>query len=125
MKKLYKIPGGPELVVETNLYSWNGTQKTVSCWIAGGTHGFEMFPAHVCNLHDIEPIWHPPVEFAPEWARWAAFDEDGVAIWYGDKPTKGDICWRPRGCNIGIGYVPESIRHLWRDSLVEVNRESD
>ena len=74
---------------------------------------------------DIKPIWHPPVEFAPHWARWAAFGENGSAFWYGDKPTKGDIYWRTHGCNIGIGYVPESIRHLWRDSLVEVNHDSE
>ncbi|HMA78162.1 MAG TPA: hypothetical protein VKP88_03390, partial [Candidatus Paceibacterota bacterium] len=32
---------------------------------------------------DIKPIWHPPVEFAPHWARWAAFGENGSAFWYG------------------------------------------
>jgi len=120
MKKLYKIPGGPELVVETNLYSWNGTQKTVSCWIAGGTHGFEMFPAHVSTLHDINPIWHPPVEFAPEWVRWAAFGGNGKAYWYEHEPIMSDVFRVSSGRSMGIGVVPESIRHLWRDSLVEV-----
>lgn len=57
--------------------------------------------------------WHE----APEWAMWAATDEDGEANWIELEPIKSDRAWiNFMGYISGIGYFPELAKD-WQNSL--------
>ena len=129
MKKLYKIPGGPgyegiNTVVETSMRQWVDAggiyTSLIACWIPGQI--CIPFPVRRHQLFDITPIWQPPLEFRPPWAKWAAFDEDGLAVWRECEPRCKDAGWwlSSAGSRMDIGYVHESIRPRWRESLVEL-----
>ena len=122
MKKLYKIPGGPEFEVETEMCPWyDSVTPTNHLVVCRTDESADAFPASRTHLHDIPPIWQPPLDFRPSLAKWVAFDADGAALWYEKRPEAGRQRWVPTaGPAWGIGYVPESIRHLWRESLVEL-----
>lgn len=128
MKKLYKIPSGPEVVVETGWTPWDENPSIVVCWAVGDDEPYHsmFFPAHKDDLYDIEPIWRPPVAFAPDWAHWAAFGKYGFAAWYECEPVVWDDAHRSNsGRYLPIGIVPKSIWGLWRESLVEGTRDGE
>lgn len=71
----------------------------------------EMLQAQIENLKDemrelkreleeikeqLTPTEIPiPWERAPDWARWAAMDEDSSWWWYEKEPTMGTLMWKP------------------------------
>ena len=59
----------------------------------------------------------PPIpwQLAPDWARWAAMDEDDSWWWYEKEPTLDKIVWKP---DLYSGYKGfEHTRVLyWRNS---------
>jgi hypothetical protein len=57
--------------------------------------------------------WH----LAPDWAMWAATDEDGEAEWYEKEPEQSWTFWAVRRSKLeSIGYFPE-LRADWQNSL--------
>jgi hypothetical protein len=59
--------------------------------------------------------WH----LAPDWAMWAATDEDGWGYWFELEPrcsTYDESVWYGPGDNLEICYFPE-LRADWQNSL--------
>ena len=55
-------------------------------------------------------------DYAPEWAQWFAFDQDGFAFWYEVKPDMENEDWVSAGkANIALNIQKEVCG--WKDSL--------
>lgn len=57
---------------------------------------------------------------APDWAQWAATDEDGAVCWYEEKPRIGNYisCWLPERKRYSPATAVNRIV-AWEDSLEE------
>lgn len=61
---------------------------------------------------------HPPLPWdeAPEWARWAAMDEDGDWWWYSEEPTIRSISYSPDNIRDACLQFNHAMHTNWRKS---------
>lgn len=65
------------------------------------------------------PYWEYVFLFAPEWAQWAAMDEDGYWQYFLHKPEKYEIGFH---CDDNSQYFTFFTHPDWKNSLIQRNK---
>jgi len=67
-----------------------------------------------------EPLFTLTWEYAPDWAQWFAFDQDGYACWYSRKPEIDEYvdatAWTSEG-QVDLALIIQKEIAGWKDSL--------